>query len=90
MVKHLSYDIYAIDLSKVIDDSDLKMLLLQTTSKSIIVAEDLDQFISSNSNYISSNSNYSRVTLSRILNFVDGILNYVAEMKNSWFSHDEQ
>ncbi|MFS7902131.1 putative ATPase, AAA-type, core, P-loop containing nucleoside triphosphate hydrolase [Helianthus anomalus] len=51
------------------------MLLLQTTSKSIVVAEDLDRFISSNSNYISSNSNYSRVTLSGILNFVDGILN---------------
>ncbi|KAF5796943.1 putative ATPase, AAA-type, core, P-loop containing nucleoside triphosphate hydrolase [Helianthus annuus] len=75
MAKHLSYDIYDIDLSKVVDDSDLKMLLLQTTSKSIIVAEDLDRFISSNSNYVSSNSNYSRVTLSGILNFVDGILN---------------
>ncbi|KAM0015969.1 putative AAA+ ATPase domain, ATPase, AAA-type, core, AAA-type ATPase domain-containing protein [Helianthus debilis subsp. tardiflorus] len=68
MAKHLSYDIYDIDLSKVIDDSDLKMLLLQTTSKSIIVVEDLDRFISSN-------SNYSRVTLSGILNFMDGILN---------------
>ncbi|MFS7998680.1 putative ATPase, AAA-type, core, P-loop containing nucleoside triphosphate hydrolase [Helianthus anomalus] len=75
MAKHLSYDIYDIDLSKVVDDSDLKRLLLQTTSKSIIVAEDLDRFISSNSNYISSNSNNSRVTLSGILNFVDGILN---------------
>ncbi|KAJ0461743.1 hypothetical protein HanOQP8_Chr16g0630581 [Helianthus annuus] len=75
MAKHLSYDIYDIDLSKVVDNSDLKMLLLQTTSKSIIDAEDLDRFISSNSNYISSNSNYSRVTLSGILNFVDGILN---------------
>ncbi|MFS7998473.1 putative ATPase, AAA-type, core, P-loop containing nucleoside triphosphate hydrolase [Helianthus anomalus] len=73
--KHLSYDIYDIDLSKVVHDSDLEMLLLQTTSKSIIFAEDLDRFISSNSNYISSNSNYYRVTLSGILNFVEGILN---------------
>lgn len=70
MAKFLSYDIYDIDLSKVTDDSDLKMLLLQTTSKSLIVVEDLDRFITSIHN------NDSRtITLSGILNFMDGILN---------------
>ncbi|KAI3694003.1 hypothetical protein L1987_76961 [Smallanthus sonchifolius] len=66
MAKFLSYDVYDIDLSKVVDDSDLKMLLLQTTSKSLIVVEDLDRFITSNS---------TAVSLSGILNFMDGILN---------------
>nr|XP_043621323.1 AAA-ATPase At2g46620 [Erigeron canadensis] len=66
IAKHLSYNIYDIDLSKVVTDSDLKMLLLQTTSKSIIVVEDLDRFITSSS---------SNLSLSGILNFMDGILN---------------
>ncbi|KAI3711486.1 hypothetical protein L2E82_41603 [Cichorium intybus] len=66
MAKFLSYDVYDIDLLKIKDDSDLKMLLLQTTSKSLIVVEDLDRFISSNS---------KAVSLSGILNFMDGILN---------------
>ncbi|KAD5317068.1 hypothetical protein R6Q59_032339 [Mikania micrantha] len=66
MAKFLSYDVYDIDLSKVKDDSDLKMLLLQTTSKSLIVIEDLDRFITSNS---------STVSLSGMLNFMDGIWN---------------
>lgn len=66
MAKFLSYDVYDVDLTKVVDDSDLKMLLLQTTSKSLIVVEDLDRFITSNS---------TAVSLSGILNFMDGILN---------------
>lgn len=66
MAKFLAYDVYDIDLTKVIDDSDLKMLLLQTTSKSLVVVEDLDRFITSNS---------KSVSLSGILNFMDGILN---------------
>ncbi|KAK9056108.1 hypothetical protein SSX86_027196 [Deinandra increscens subsp. villosa] len=66
MAKFLSYDVYEIDLSKVVDDSDLKMLLLQTRKKSLIVVEDLDRFISSNS---------PAVSLTGMLNFMDGILN---------------
>ncbi|XAR62936.1 hypothetical protein NMG60_11022684 [Bertholletia excelsa] len=66
MAKFLSYDVYDVDLSRVSDDSDLKMLLLQTRSKSIIVIEDLDRFMEKKS---------SLVTLSGLLNFMDGILN---------------
>ncbi|THG10304.1 hypothetical protein TEA_016664 [Camellia sinensis var. sinensis] len=36
MAKFLCYDVFDVDLFRVTDDSDLKMLLLQTTSKSII------------------------------------------------------
>ncbi|KAM1243821.1 hypothetical protein ACFX2G_036028 [Malus domestica] len=44
MARFLSYDGYDVNMSKVADDSDLKMLLLQTTPKSLIVMEDLDRF----------------------------------------------
>jgi chaperone BCS1 len=66
MAKFLGYDVYDIDLSKVSDDSDLKMLLLQTTKKSLIVVEDLDRFLSKKS---------TSVSLTGLLNFMDGIVN---------------
>lgn len=65
MANFLNYDIYDIDLSKVSNDSDLKLLLLQTTNKSIIVIEDLDRFLIEKSTIVS---------LSGVLNFMDGIL----------------
>jgi hypothetical protein len=45
MANFLSFDVYDIDLSKVMNDSNLNFVLIQTTSKSIIVVEDLDQFL---------------------------------------------
>ncbi|XVE73662.1 hypothetical protein DITRI_Ditri11bG0136700 [Diplodiscus trichospermus] len=65
MANFLRYDVYDIDLFKVSDDSDLKFLLLQSTAKSVIVIEDLDRYLSEKS---------TAVTLSGILNFMDGIL----------------
>jgi chaperone BCS1 len=70
MAKFLSYDIYDIDLSKIDSDSDLKMILLQTTNKSMIVIEDLDKYLIEKSNLIS---------ISAILNFMDGILSCCGE-----------
>ncbi|KAJ4728063.1 AAA-ATPase [Melia azedarach] len=66
MANFLRYDVYDIDLSRVSDDSDLKTLLLQTTSKSVILIEDLDRFLIEKS---------TAVSLSGVLNFMDGILN---------------
>ncbi|XP_057498104.1 AAA-ATPase At2g46620-like [Actinidia eriantha] len=66
MAKFLSYDVYDVDLSRVSDNSDLTMLLLQTTNKSIVVIEDLDRFMAEKS---------TAVSLSSILNFMDGIVN---------------
>lgn len=66
MAKFLSYDVYDVDLSRVSDDSDLKMLLLQTKRKSVIVVEDLDRFM---------NENSATVSFSGVLNFMDGIVN---------------
>ncbi|KAK1408805.1 hypothetical protein QVD17_40865 [Tagetes erecta] len=68
MAKYVSYDVYDIDLSKVTDDSDLKSLLLQTKNKSLIVVEDLDRLILEN-------NSKTKITLSGMLNFMDGILN---------------
>ncbi|EOY23657.1 P-loop containing nucleoside triphosphate hydrolases superfamily protein, putative [Theobroma cacao] len=70
MARFLSFDVYDVDLSKVSDDSDLKMLLLQTTSRSMIVVEDLDRFLMEKSR---------NVSLSGILNFMDGIVSCCGE-----------
>ncbi|CAN0889493.1 AAA-ATPase At2g46620 [Linum grandiflorum] len=71
MANFLSYDVYEIDLSRVRDDSELKAILLQTTSRSVIVIEDLDRFLTEK-------SKPTAVTLAGILNFMDGVLNSCA------------
>jgi hypothetical protein len=49
MTNFLSFDVYDIDLSKVMNDFNLNFVLLQTTSKSIIVMEDFDRFLTEKS-----------------------------------------
>lgn len=66
MANFLGYDVYDLDLSRVKDDSELKMLVLQTTSKSVILIEDLDRFFAEKS---------TAVSFSGISNFMDGLLN---------------
>ncbi|KAK4415807.1 AAA-ATPase [Sesamum alatum] len=63
----LNYDVYNVNLWQVADDADLNTLLLQTTSKSVIVVEDLDRYVLEKSR--------ARITSSGLLNFMDGILN---------------
>ncbi|KAK1415155.1 hypothetical protein QVD17_30927 [Tagetes erecta] len=70
MAKFLCYDVYDVDMSKVTDDADLKLLLLQTTCKSMIVVEDLDRYMLEKS---------KSVSLSGILNFMDGIISSCGE-----------
>jgi hypothetical protein len=41
----LSFDVYDIDISKIMNDSSLNFVLLQMTSKSIIVVENLHRFL---------------------------------------------
>lgn len=77
VAKFLCYDVYDVDLSKVMDDSDLKLLLLQTTGRSVIVVEDLDRFITEKS---------TAVTLSGILNFMDGIVSCCGEERVMMFT----
>ncbi|KAL5567706.1 hypothetical protein UlMin_024281 [Ulmus minor] len=70
MARFLSYDVYDVDMSKVADDSDLRSLLLQTSSKSLIVVEDLDRLLTEKS---------TAVSLSGWLNFMDGIISSSGE-----------
>ncbi|KAJ6359455.1 hypothetical protein OIU76_001059 [Salix suchowensis] len=71
MARFLNFDVYDINISKVSDDSDLKMLLLQTTSRSMIVIEDFDRFLM--------NEKSRDVSLSGVLNFMDGIVSCCGE-----------
>ncbi|KAI3983604.1 hypothetical protein MKX01_000616 [Papaver californicum] len=70
MAKFLNYDIYDIDLSNVTDDSDLKLLLLSTTNRSVIVIEDLDRFL---------NEKSTTISVSGILSFMDGVFSCCGE-----------
>jgi hypothetical protein len=53
MANFLSFDVYDIDLSKVMNDSNLNFVFLQMTSKSIIVVEELDWFLTVKSTGVS-------------------------------------
>ncbi|KAE8678253.1 P-loop containing nucleoside triphosphate hydrolases superfamily protein isoform 1 [Hibiscus syriacus] len=81
MARFLNFDVYDIDLSKVKGDSDLKMLLLQTTNKSMIVVEDLDRFLM---------EKCRGVTLSGILNFMDGIISCCGEKRVMVFTMNKK
>ena len=71
MANFLSYDVYDINVSKVLKDSDLNSLLLGTTSRSIIEIEDFDRFLMEKPR---------TENLSVIMKFMDGILNsFIAE-----------
>ncbi|XP_022974332.1 AAA-ATPase At2g46620-like [Cucurbita maxima] len=70
MAKFLQYDIYSIDMSKISSDSDMTILLLQTTPKSLILVEDLDRHLMKRS---------TATSASGVLNFMDGIASYCGE-----------
>ncbi|CAL0311292.1 unnamed protein product [Lupinus luteus] len=69
MANFLKYDVYDIDLFQIETDSDLKSLLLETKPKSIIVIEDLDQFLHENEK----RRTKTWLSSSGLLNFMDGI-----------------
>jgi len=82
MANHLKYNIYDLELTQVYDNSTLKQLLVNTTSKSIIVIEDIDcslELSGQRAKDVASpvetpNAQVeSRVTLSGLLNFTDGL-----------------
>ncbi|GMH22527.1 hypothetical protein Nepgr_024370 [Nepenthes gracilis] len=78
VAKFLSYDVYDVDLSKVSGDSDLKMLLLQTTTRSVILIEDLDKYLADRST--------TPVTLTGVLNFMDGVVNSCCDERIMFFT----
>ncbi|KAJ7945950.1 AAA-ATPase [Quillaja saponaria] len=99
MANLLSYDVYDLELTAVKDNTELRKLLIETTSKSIIVIEDIDCSLdltgqrnkkaekSADDEMEKQNkevarkelkdeggsSSSSKVTLSGLLNFIDGL-----------------
>ncbi|KAI9079816.1 hypothetical protein K1719_038226 [Acacia pycnantha] len=67
LANFLNYDVYDIEFSNVTGDSDLKLLLLETTPKSVVVIKDLDRFLMEKKS--------TGISLSGVLNFMEGILN---------------
>jgi hypothetical protein len=53
MANFLSFDVYDIDLSKDMNDSNMNFVLLQMVSKFIIVVEGLDPFLTEKSTVVS-------------------------------------
>ncbi|CAI0399138.1 unnamed protein product [Linum tenue] len=76
MANLLNYDVYDLELTAVKDNTELRKLLIETTSKSIIVIEDIDCSLDLTGQR-KKNQNVgggsSRVTLSGLLNFIDGL-----------------
>ncbi|GJN24810.1 hypothetical protein PR202_gb12576 [Eleusine coracana subsp. coracana] len=85
MANYLNYDIYDVELTVVSNNNDLRKLLIQTTSKSIIIIEDIDCSLDltgkrdGKKKPAAPTSPYelhgggSEVTLSGLLNFIDGL-----------------
>ncbi|GJN27391.1 hypothetical protein PR202_gb15411 [Eleusine coracana subsp. coracana] len=86
MANYLNYDIYDVELTVVTNNNDLRRLLIQTTSKSIIVIEDIDCSLDltgkrdgnkrkkpAPTSPYALHGGGSEVTLSGLLNFIDGL-----------------
>ncbi|XP_039141316.1 AAA-ATPase At3g50940-like, partial [Dioscorea cayenensis subsp. rotundata] len=76
----LNYNIYDLDLAQVQGNLQLKGLLIEMTNKSVIVIEDIDCSIPiKNRDSKDSYSYRPKVTLSGLLNFVDGLWSSCSE-----------
>ncbi|CAL5076645.1 unnamed protein product [Urochloa decumbens] len=83
MANHLGYDIYDVELTVVHHNHDLRKLLVEITDKSIIVIEDIDCSLDltgerrrakkRSSSGDDDDDKPSKVTLSGLLNFIDGL-----------------
>lgn len=79
MANFLEFDIYDLELTEVESNSELKTLLMTTTLKSIVVIKDIDCSIDL-SNRKNSRDGDS-ITLSGLLNFMDGLWSYCGSEK---------
>ncbi|KAF8018703.1 hypothetical protein BT93_H3565 [Corymbia citriodora subsp. variegata] len=81
MANHLKFDIYDLELTELIRNSELRKLLLATANRSILVVEDIDCTIAFHDRMAearAASSSYhgepeNQVTLSGFLNFIDGL-----------------
>ncbi|XP_051148303.1 AAA-ATPase At2g18193-like [Andrographis paniculata] len=82
MANYLRFDVYDLELSSVYDNSELRRMLLCTNNRSIIVIEDVDcsaqmhdrdKDKDSNSTSDDDDIPNTKLTLSGVLNFIDGL-----------------
>ncbi|XP_057786763.1 AAA-ATPase At3g50940-like [Salvia miltiorrhiza] len=82
MANYLNFDVYDLELTELRQNSDLRKLLLATANKSILVVEDIDCTIDLQDKLATrdqtsfpgfNNQEQNKVTLSGLLNFVDGL-----------------
>ncbi|CAH8385032.1 unnamed protein product [Eruca vesicaria subsp. sativa] len=77
MANYLKFDVFDLELSSIYDNGELKRVLLSTTNRSILVIEDIDCSAEVRDREADedqeSKKDRGRVTLSGILNFIDGL-----------------
>ncbi|KAH9311333.1 hypothetical protein KI387_026368, partial [Taxus chinensis] len=84
IANYMKYDMYDLELTRVKDNTELRALLTQTKEKSVIIIEDIDGSLDVTDRRISKppqtedsrdqeEENRSKVTLSGLLNFTDGL-----------------
>ncbi|XP_055810491.1 AAA-ATPase At3g50940-like [Solanum dulcamara] len=76
MANYLKFDIYDMELSSMGGNTDFRRMLVSTNNRSIIVIEDIDctiQLHNRNDGAHNYNDSESQVTLSGLLNFIDGL-----------------
>ncbi|KAE9600108.1 hypothetical protein Lal_00045474 [Lupinus albus] len=74
MANYLNFDIYDMDFREVQCNSDLRRLLIGMGSRSILVIEDIDCSVKLQNREVDNNGeDEDKVTLSGLLNFIDGL-----------------
>ncbi|KAF4383296.1 hypothetical protein F8388_009327 [Cannabis sativa] len=74
MANYLNFDVYDLELSKLNNDSDLRRVLVAMANRSILVIEDIDCSINfEDRNRAVTECEENKVTLSGLLNFIDGL-----------------
>ncbi|KAL7261308.1 hypothetical protein ACSBR1_006869 [Camellia fascicularis] len=74
MANYLKFHIYDVELTRLRSNSDLRNLLVSTANRSILVIEDIDCSTNfQNQQAGGNNDGNKRLTLSGLLNFIDGL-----------------
>ncbi|XP_074573532.1 AAA-ATPase At3g50940-like [Curcuma longa] len=86
MANFLHFDVYDLGLSEVTSNSELRTLMMSTTNRSILVVEDIDCSMEMQQNREdkttttpAAEEDREKVTLSGLLNFVDGLWSSAAD-----------
>ncbi|GER27988.1 P-loop containing nucleoside triphosphatehydrolases superfamily protein [Striga asiatica] len=76
MANYLKFDVYDLELTGMYSNMDLRTMLLNTNNRSIVVIEDIDcsrQMQSRNCRNLQESQEDEQLTLSGLLNFIDGL-----------------